>query len=82
MAKYIDADWLLNPRRMEFYYHLKNGDTAIPIQDIQHAPTIDIVHCHECRFFDEKELVCEPTGLRHNRTDFCSSGERRIDEEH
>ena len=34
----IDADRLLD--RCKFY-HLKNGDLAVPIIDIQHAPTIE-----------------------------------------
>lgn len=37
----IDADRLLEDKRIEKYYHLKNGDTAIPIIDIRHAPTIE-----------------------------------------
>lgn len=37
----IDADRLLEERRIQKYYHLPNGDTAIPIIDIEHAPTIE-----------------------------------------
>jgi len=37
----IDADALLTDSRMRMYYHLPNGDTAIPIIDIEHAPTIE-----------------------------------------
>lgn len=58
----IDADRLLEPRRIETYYHLKNGDIAIPLIDIKHAPTIeerkkgkwvkkrnsDLLYCSEC----------------------------------
>lgn len=36
----IDADRLLTDRMKEHYYHLPNGDIAIPIIDIEHAPTI------------------------------------------
>lgn len=36
----IDADKLLTSRRKQMYYHLPNGDTAIPIIDIEHAPTV------------------------------------------
>ena len=36
----IDADRLLSERMMSTYYHLPNGDTAIPIIDIEHAPTV------------------------------------------
>ena len=37
----IDADRLLIDRAKGTYYHLPNGDTAIPIIDIEHAPTIE-----------------------------------------
>ena len=37
----IDADRLLEEHRMHTYYHLPNGDTAIPIIDIQNAPTVE-----------------------------------------
>ena len=36
----IDADALLSNRMKSKYYHLKNGDVAIPLIDIEHAPTI------------------------------------------
>lgn len=37
----IDADRLLDEKRKTKYYHLPNGDIAIPIIDIEHAPTIE-----------------------------------------
>ena len=37
----IDADRLLEEKRMHTYYHLPNGDVAIPIIDIKNAPTVD-----------------------------------------
>lgn len=37
----IDADRLLEERRLHLYYNLPNGDTAIPIIDIKHAPTVN-----------------------------------------
>lgn len=39
-GKLIDADRLLTDRMKSKYYHLPNGDTAIPIIDIEHAPTV------------------------------------------
>ena len=39
-VRLIDANRLLIDRMKKTYYHLKNGDTAIPIIDIEHAPTI------------------------------------------
>lgn len=41
MSRYIDADALLTDRKKSKYYHLPNGDIAIPIIDIEHAPTIE-----------------------------------------
>lgn len=56
----IDADRLLSDRAKGTYYHLPNGDTAIPIIDIEHAPTVDaveVVRCKDCihqeKFFHE-----------------------------
>lgn len=39
-GKLIDADRLLTDRMKSKYYHLPNGDIAIPIIDIEHAPTV------------------------------------------
>ena len=41
MSRLIDADALLTDRRMRMYYHLPNGDIAVPVIDIEHAPTIE-----------------------------------------
>ncbi len=39
-VRMIDANRLLTDRMKSKYYHLPNGDTAIPIIDIEHAPTV------------------------------------------
>ena len=54
MSRYIDADRLLTERMKSKYYHLPNGDTAIPIIDIEHAPTIKT---KEIKYYDESENV-------------------------
>ena len=36
----IDADVLLSDRMKSKYYHLPNGDVAIPLIDVEHAPTV------------------------------------------
>lgn len=38
----INADALLTERKKSKYYHLPNGDIAIPIIDIEHAPTVKL----------------------------------------
>ena len=43
----IDADRLLRPDMIRMCYHLPNRDIAMPIGDIEHAPTVDaapVVH--------------------------------------
>ncbi len=40
----IDADRLLEPKRIGKYYHLPNGDIAIPIIDIEHATSIETIY--------------------------------------
>jgi len=37
----IDADRLLQEKRMHTYYHLPNGDIAIPLIDIKNAQPVD-----------------------------------------
>jgi len=39
-GRLVDADRLLSEHIKQKYYHLPNGDTAIPIIDVEHAPTI------------------------------------------
>ena len=36
----IDADTLLSDRMKTKFYHLPNGDVAIPLIDVEHAPTV------------------------------------------
>ena len=40
-VRLIDANRLLTEKMKSVYYHLKNGDIAIPIIDIENAPTVD-----------------------------------------
>ena len=39
-GRLVDADRILSEQMKRKYYHLPNGDTAIPIIDVEHAPTI------------------------------------------
>lgn len=77
----IDADRLLSDRMKSMYYHLPNGDTAIPIIDIEHAPTVDaveVVRCKDCKFFVSDMEWCEADDEHRAEPDaFCSWAERR-----
>lgn len=87
----IDADRLLSDRAKSTYYHLPNGDTAIPIIDIEHAPAVDaveVVRCKDCKQWNpafDREVseygVCQIRSqhIATKRDFFCSKGERRSD---
>ena len=85
----INADRLLTDRMKSKYYHLPNGDTAIPIIDIEHAPIIDaveVVRCKDCKYWHSNTEFCDIWSFANiaQRTlayDYCSRGERRGDSE-
>lgn len=81
--KLIDADRLLSEHMKSKYYHLSNGDTAIPIIDIEHAPSINIIFCKDCKNADFSgtginRCYCMEHGIYMYVDDFCSMG--KIDE--
>lgn len=78
MSKYIEAEWLI--ARIP-------SEEMIAKMAVAHAPTIDIVHCRECKHKYQEpwlngvkvESECE---IWHNATlddDFCSYGEREVE---
>ena len=86
----IDADRLLSEPMKNKYYHLKNGDTAVPLIDIKNAPTVDavpVVRCRDCKRYqhevgdDEYALGWCPFITIHlvSRNGFCAWGKRKED---
>ena len=80
----IDADRLMTRQMQSMYYHLPNGDIAIPIVDIDHAPTVEvpeIVRCKDCNNKEcwgrEGNVACGIDGAPHMPDWFCAYGERR-----
>lgn len=51
----------------------------------QRCPLFEIVRCGECKYYnpldEDRPFSCEYDGREVNKTDFCSYGERRADEE-
>ena len=50
--------------------------------DVEDAPTIDLVRCGECEWYDKDFKDCnirDSYGWEYKPTDFCSYGERRAD---
>lgn len=70
----IDADRLLSERLKRAYYHLPNGDIAIPIIDIEHAPIVDAAPVKHGKWFDKGSLSCRCSkcGCKNGReSKFC-----------
>ena len=89
----IDADRLLEERRKSKYYHLTNGDIAIPVIDIEHAPTVEPensvqteqTRCKDCKYygqdiFDRGGFCRRIEGFDCNDDDYCSFAVRKKDD--
>lgn len=78
----IDADRLMTKQMQSMYYHLPNGDIAIPIIDIEHAPTVEvpeIVRCKECKFWNNDGIIttCKKhIGNGYPDDWFCADGKK------
>ena len=78
MSRYIDADDAANA----IYHHFPSIRTMADARGIiEEAPSIDIVRCKECRYWQDykDEHFCNNMyGLHEdtNADDFCSYGER------
>lgn len=78
MSRYIDADALKKTIDKEIYRH----DTIDHVfQIINNAPSIDIVRCQECKYYEAKEDWCYWRDEAITADDFCSYGERRASDE-
>ena len=72
MSRYIDADALCNELgevNMDIY-------TDEVKEYINSAPSIDIVRCKECKYYESKEDWCYWRDEAITADDFCSYGER------
>lgn len=49
MSRYIDADALLTDRKKSKYYHLPNGDIAIPTPNALYVGCALPLICPKCR---------------------------------
>ena len=81
MSRWIDFDFVKSKKRFD------NGKMKdiVWMQDIYHAPSIDLVRCGECKHQWREHKVCAHEanvvegvcGKRAEDNDFCSYGERR-----
>ncbi len=79
----ISADRLLTDRMRSMYYHLPNGDTAVPIIDIERAPAVEIlnderiIRCKSCEHYADS--MCSNLWMLHavSPEDYCSRARLR-----
>ncbi len=73
MSRYIDAEWLIK-ESMPLSFSVQKWVNEVQIMT---APSIDIVHCQECKW--EWTQKCPPhrMGLIHDENDYCSYGIRK-----
>lgn len=82
MSKWIDAEWLKEHIEVISYegmWHETETDEFVSVENINSAPSIDIVRCQECKYTE----FCEKKIHRHGITysiDFCSYGVRNCSE--
>ena len=78
MSRYIDADDVANA----IYHHFPSIRTMADARGIiEEAPSIDIVRCAECRYWNTSGCrdgvgECEWAYYMTKPDDFCSRGER------
>lgn len=81
MSRWIDAEWLIK-ESMPLNFSVQKWVNEVQIMT---APSIDIVRCRECKWFDSGKNDSEIWSMctRHfgkyidvNADDFCSYGER------
>ena len=81
MGRYIDADWLESEfneaNEISFYY--LNADSYEAFKElkkiVEQAPSIDIVHCGECAYRNNRKKC--PMRVFTGDNGFCCCGERK-----
>ena len=85
MSRYIDTKWLEDNAKEYSLGYYESDEWATPLNVLDSAPSIDIVRCRECKWFDSGKNDSEIWSMctRHfgkyidvNADDFCSYGER------
>ena len=86
MSRYIDADAVIArvAGAMAYETEMETGEFIDCIEDAEELlngiPTIDIVFCKECKYYEAKEDWCYWRDEAITADDFCSYGERKESE--
>lgn len=82
MTEYIDKAELIRACNYTVCYEDDEETFGISEARIDLMPTTDIVHCSECKWFDEGYTKCKMGNINGgNKTYFCADGERRTENE-
>ena len=87
MSRYVDieGDWVDDALKVYSLGYYDDDEYAIPFEALGSAPSIDIVRCGDCKWFNEEYGSCHAyhwdlnQGLEYaevDADDFCSYGER------
>lgn len=76
MSRYIDTKWLEDNAKEYSLGYYEEDEWAIPLNVLDSAPSIDIVRCRECKYYEAKEDWCYWRDEAITADDFCSYGER------
>ena len=73
MSKWIDFDFVKSKKRFD----KGKMKFIVWMQDIYHAPSLDLVRCAECKKNDTRNCPFYSGGWIHSDDDFCSYGVRK-----
>lgn len=80
MSKYIDVEWLYDNAKEYSLGYYDYDEYAVPLSAVEDAPTIEIIRCGECKYWNEGKCWnlkgLNKTDGTVDADDFCSYGER------
>ena len=74
MSRYIDTKWLEENAKEYSLGYYDYDEYAVPLSALDSAPSIDIVRCKECKYYEADWCYWRDEAITVD--DFCSYGER------
>ena len=77
MSRYIDTKWLDENAKEYSLGYYDYDEYAVPLSAVEDAPTIEIIRCGECKWYNCNACFRDDGANNgRNADDFCSYGER------
>lgn len=81
MSRYIEAEWLeehIEVISYEGMWHTTETDEFVAVDNINSAPSVEIIRCLECKYDGTWKCPWRNTQVPRypSANDFCSDGER------